>query len=301
MASNVVGTVPTTSNYVDLTFDAEPSSSSTTDTSTSEKPAKKQKKSKDVTKQQWDPMKYQMAEKPSSFFMKRLKKDIENIYREPIPFVFVAPDDDDLTQIHAIICGPEGTPYEGGFFYFFIRVTADYPIKPPLVRLMTTGNGIVRFNPNLYANGKVCLSILGTWPGPEWTAAQSISSMLVSIQSLMNDKPLFNEPGITMKSHGDEFEQYNNYIRHEVLRVAALDNVEGFTKLPPSLYAFIKSSFPDYIEHYQKVIGKNKMLDGKTMQHFFRYGDNGKYRYKELESRLNVVKEKYKNRQDLRR
>ena len=86
-----------------------------------------------------------------------------------------------------------------------------------------------------------------------------------------------------------------------MLRVAALDNVEGFTKLPPSLYAFVKSSFPDYMEHYQKVIEKNKMHDGKPMNHFFRYNDNGKFRYKELEGRLNVVKEKYKNRQDLRK
>jgi len=29
--------------------------------------------------------------------------------------------------------------------------------------LMTTGGGTCRFNPNFYANGKVCLSILGTW------------------------------------------------------------------------------------------------------------------------------------------
>ena len=27
------------------------------------------------------------------------------------------------------------------------------------------GSGTVRFNPNLYQNGKVCLSLLGTWSG----------------------------------------------------------------------------------------------------------------------------------------
>lgn len=32
--------------------------------------------------------------------------------------------------------------------------------------LATTGGGKVRFNPNLYNNGKVCLSLLGTWSGP---------------------------------------------------------------------------------------------------------------------------------------
>ena len=34
-----------------------------------------------------------------------------------------------------------------------------------------------------------------TWPGPAWTAAQSLLSVLVSIQSLMNERPYHNEPG----------------------------------------------------------------------------------------------------------
>ena len=64
-------------------------------------------------------------------------------------------------QIHALITGPFDTPYEGGFFLFVIRCPPDYPIRPPRVKLLTTGNKEVRFNPNLYKNGKVCLSILG--------------------------------------------------------------------------------------------------------------------------------------------
>jgi hypothetical protein len=31
----------------------------------------------------------------------------------------------------------------------------------------------VRFNPNLYINGKVCLSLLGTWSGPSWNPKTS--------------------------------------------------------------------------------------------------------------------------------
>lgn len=102
--------------------------------------------------------------KPNHFFQShaiRLKNNItslcfvlhsyfQNIY---LNFYFV--------QIHALITGPFDTPYEGGFFYFLIRCPPDYPIRPPRVKLMTTGGGQVRFNPNLYRNGKVCLSILG--------------------------------------------------------------------------------------------------------------------------------------------
>jgi ubiquitin-protein ligase len=38
-----------------------------------------------------------------------------------------------------------------------------FPEAPPVVNLRTTGNGLVRFHPNLYSDGKVCLSLLGTW------------------------------------------------------------------------------------------------------------------------------------------
>ena len=44
------------------------------------------------------------------------------------------------------------------------------------VNLHTTGKNTVRFNPNLYNDGKVCLSILNTWHGrPEekWNAQTS--------------------------------------------------------------------------------------------------------------------------------
>lgn len=37
------------------------------------------------------------------------------------------------------------------------------------MKLSTTGHGKVRFNPNLYNCGKVCLSLLGTW-GDNWIA-----------------------------------------------------------------------------------------------------------------------------------
>jgi len=30
---------------------------------------------------------------------------------------------------------------------------------------MTTGDSQVRFNPNIYVDGYICLSILGTWSG----------------------------------------------------------------------------------------------------------------------------------------
>ncbi len=58
----------------------------------------------------------------------------------------------------------------------------------------------MRFNPNLYSDGKVCLSLLGTWrgqSGENWDPKFStLLQVLLSIQSIiMSDDVYFNEPG----------------------------------------------------------------------------------------------------------
>ena len=59
-----------------------------------------------------------------------------------------------MDMARALITGPIGTPYSLGCFAFDIYYPSNYPNVPPLVKLITTGNGTVRFNPNLYADGK---------------------------------------------------------------------------------------------------------------------------------------------------
>ncbi len=54
----------------------------------------------------------------------------------------------DITLVHALVAGPEGTPYQGGFFLFVLRFPADYPSRPPKVKLLSTHHGQIRFNPN---------------------------------------------------------------------------------------------------------------------------------------------------------
>lgn len=65
----------------------------------------------------------------------------------------------------AVIVGASGTPYAHGFFMHDVYFGNNYPETPPSVSLITTGGAQVRFNPNLYSDGKVCLSLLGTWRG----------------------------------------------------------------------------------------------------------------------------------------
>ena len=60
--------------------------------------------------------------------------------------------------------GPEDTPYFGGCFVFDIYCPPEYPAVPPLMTLETTGAGRARYNPNLYADGKVTFLLLLACP-----------------------------------------------------------------------------------------------------------------------------------------
>jgi ubiquitin-conjugating enzyme E2 Z len=241
----------------------------------------------------WDPLSSNDwdREKPTEQCYLRIKRDIMMIYNDPPPGMFIIPDKDDMTTLHALITGPFDTPYEGGFFYFYIRCPPDYPIRPPRVKLMSTGNGRVRFNPNLYKNGKVCLSILGTWSGPAWSPALSLSSLLISIQSLMNEKPYHNEPGFEQERTVGDAKRYNDIIRHETLRVAVCDMLEGLTPCPDSLREVMDKSFHECYSHYEATCKANCHLDGQAMQDPF--GEKkGVFDYQSILSRLEALRVK---------
>ena len=82
---------------------------------------------------------------------------------------FIEIDDEDISIIKCLIIGTKNTPYMGGFFLFSLRFPEHYPMSPPIVWFYTTKSNM-RINPNLYINGKVCLSIINTWGNSSnWT------------------------------------------------------------------------------------------------------------------------------------
>lgn len=162
------------------------------------------------------------APRPPNSGVLRIQHELHTLLRDPVPFIYVHADESEVTKITALVVGPLETPYAGGLFRFDIKVGADYPMNPPKVTLQTTDGGRVRFNPNLYTDGKVCLSILGTWAGPAWSSAETLSSVLLSIQSLMCPQPYHNEPGYETKGDATTKAAYNDYIRYETLRIAVV-------------------------------------------------------------------------------
>ena len=156
----------------------------------------------------------------SLFAQKRLLKDIKNIHCDKTlkdNGVYYVHSMSEMAKGYALIIGPEDSPYQHGAYLFEIVFPDNYPHSPPKFKYLTN-DGKTRYHPNLYTNGKVCLSILGTWTGPKWSSIQTLKSTLLSIQSLLNDNPIQNEPGWENKDDNDidsinykEYIRYNNY------------------------------------------------------------------------------------------
>jgi hypothetical protein len=103
------------------------------------------------------------ASAPGRF--KRIITEITTLKTGLPPGIFVRYAESRPDIMKVVIIGPQGTPYENGIFEFDIFCDASFPNTPPQVLFKTTGGGRINFNPNLYADGKVCLSLLGTWQG----------------------------------------------------------------------------------------------------------------------------------------
>jgi len=180
---------------------------------------------------------------PQRAWIKRLASEYTDLSKSlpinPCSSVYLRYLEDKMGYAQFIVAAPDETPYGFGLFLFDAMFPPDYPNSPPKVNLATTGSGSVRFNPNLYNCGKVCLSLLGTWSGAageNWTAATStFLQVAVSIQSLIFvAEPYFNEPGY-QSSYGTaqgkkQSDQYNSVIEVATIKYAMIEMM----RRPPS-------------------------------------------------------------------
>jgi ubiquitin-protein ligase len=156
--------------------------------------------------------------------LKRLKRDIVDIIKNPLnkEGIYYIHDEINILNGYALICGPKDTPYEYGYYLFHIKFPSDYPASPPTVVFCNQDRKFnTRFNPNLYRNGKVCLSILNTWKGEGWTSCITLRTILITLSSILNDTPLTNEPGID-KTHNC-VKPYNTIINYRNIGANILD------------------------------------------------------------------------------
>ena len=110
---------------------------------------------------------------------KRLNKELKDLIENPITNCSANLIKDDITKWEAAIIGPDDTPYVGGVFKLNINFPKQYPMVAPKINFTTK-----MFHSNIDDNdGHICLDILND----NWSPALSISKVLISICSLLND------------------------------------------------------------------------------------------------------------------
>ena len=148
--------------------------------------------------------------------IKRIAKDVKYILNNEqslsLENIYYKHDEDNIMKGYALIIGQKNTPYGYGYYFFEFTFPDNYPFSPPLVRYLTN-DGAMRFNPNLYTNGKVCLSVLNTWSGESWTSCQSINSILLTLSIVLCENPLLNEPGVSQDN--SNIEKYNYLVTYK--------------------------------------------------------------------------------------
>jgi len=202
--------------------------------------------------------------------LKRIMKEVSTLSNSlPINWessVYIRIDPKNIQCLQFLIIAPDKTPYMNGCFLFDVFFPSDYPNKPPLVNLQTTGNGTVRFNPNLYNCGKVCLSLLGTWSGQKsesWNSETStLLQVIISIQSLIFiEQPYFNEPGyeknINTPEGNKRSNEYNLKRMKETMRWAMLEMIKnppkGFEEVIKIHFQYKKEEILKQLDEWNKL------------------------------------------------
>lgn len=170
--------------------------------------------------------------------LKLLQNQFKKLQSDPVEGVAVELSDDNLFEWKVYIEGPTDTDYVGGIFALSMKFPQDYPMNPPAVVFLSDF-----WHPNVYPDGRVCISILhppvvdemsGELPGERWLPTQTVATILLSIISLLSS------PNTSSPANVDASVQWRSDREGYALRVRQL--AEKANKVvPPS----IKIPHPD--------------------------------------------------------
>lgn len=139
----------------------------------------------------------------SPTFLKRLHREHLTLSHSlPPTQIYLRTYSSRIDLLRALILGPADTPYESAPFVIDLYLPPTYPSVPPIAHFHSWTSGLGRINPNLYEEGKICLSLLGTWPGrgegeaDTWSESANLLQVLLSLMGLVLVKrPFYNEAG----------------------------------------------------------------------------------------------------------
>lgn len=141
-----------------------------------------------------------------SKYNKRLKHEMEKInelikeQKKNSMILSAMWKDTDIYSWTAFIKGPIGSPFEKGIYEIDIKIPVDYPMNPPKCVFKTKV-----YHPNVGSGGDICVDILKS----EWSPVMSISKVLESICSLLDDpnpnSPLNSDAASTFSQNKKEY------------------------------------------------------------------------------------------------
>ena len=198
---------------------------------------------------------------------KRISKEIQDLNKDVKDLaengLYTYVNEENMKEVYALFIGREKTPYHHGFYFIKFTYPDDYPMSPPKAFYATQGsiqgNGGVRFNPNLYTCGKVCLSMLNTWQGPGWVPTNTIVNVFMAIQALvLHEVPLHNEPGYTSHPVKDPIVQsYNRLIEYANYNIGIYEMLnqppKGFEVFLPIMEKYFVENFNEIISNIQEI------------------------------------------------
>lgn len=131
----------------------------------------------------------------------RLMGEIRELVRTPPEGIeYIDNEENSVSEIHAIISGPEGTPFVGGRFRMKLVLSEDYPNSPPRGFFLTK-----IFHPNVANNGDICVNTLKK----DWTPTVTLKHILQVIRCLLivpfPESSLNDEAGKLFMDSYDEF------------------------------------------------------------------------------------------------
>lgn len=178
---------------------------------------------------------YEPVSKP--IFYKTIQREYKLLHESLPPGVWVRAYGNRLDLLSVMIRGPDKTPYEDGLFVFDIQIGPDYPDSPPRVHYVSYSSE--RLNPNLYVDGKVCISLLGTWLGrgsEVWNSSSTLLQLVVSIQGLiLVAEPYYNEAGYEKQSDSQQgIENSRTYNEFVILKL--VQSMTQMLKNPPDAF-----------------------------------------------------------------
>lgn len=163
--------------------------------------------------------------------LRRLMAEYKQLTLNPPEGIVAGPiNEENFFDWECLIVGPDGTCFEGGVFPAKLTFPTDYPLSPPKMQFTCE-----MFHPNIYSDGRVCISILHA-PGDDplgyessaerWSPVQSVEKILLSVISMLA------EPNDESGANIDAAKMWRDN-RAEFDRIAT-GQIQRFSSISPS-------------------------------------------------------------------